>query len=66
MGAIARAAGVSRTVASYVFHGQAGEHRVAATTTQERVQGAIRKMGCTPDLTLRCGRRRENVVNVAD
>ena len=49
---VARKAGVSRAVVSYVYHGKADQHGITRET-QERVRAAIRETGYTPNLFIR-------------
>jgi len=50
--AVAKAAGVSRSVVSLVIHGAADRHNITKET-QERVRQAIQRLGYTPDLSVR-------------
>jgi LacI family transcriptional regulator len=50
--AVARAAGVSRSVVSCVIRGIADRHRIAKAT-QDRVWEAVRRLGYTPDQSVR-------------
>jgi len=49
---VARKAGVSRAVVSYVYHGKA-DQRGITRETQERVRAAIRETGYTPNYFVR-------------
>jgi len=53
---IARMAGVSRTTASMVLNGRAGQYRISAAT-QERVMTAARENNFQPSHSARASRR---------